>query len=61
MKVKDLRKKSKTELKKILQQKRDKLRTLRFDLASREIKNVREIGENRKDIARILTLLQNYA
>lgn len=59
MKVKDLRKKSKIELEEILRQKRDRLRTLRFDLASREIKNVREIGENKRDIARILTVLRN--
>lgn len=58
MKVKELRKKSETELKKILQQKRGRLRTLRFDLASGKIKNVREIKETKKDIARILTILK---
>ena len=57
VKVGELRQKSGTELKKILQQKRERLRTFRFNLASGKIKNVREISEIKKDIARILTIL----
>jgi large subunit ribosomal protein L29 len=57
MKAQELRKKSDSELQKILQQKRERLQNLRFDLASGRVKNVREIREIKKDIARILTIL----
>ncbi len=57
MKIKELREKSQTELEKILQDNREKLRQLRFDLVSGKVKNVREIRKIKKDIARILTLL----
>jgi large subunit ribosomal protein L29 len=57
MKAKELRQKSEAELKKLLQEKRERLRALRFDLVSGKVKNVREIRETKKDIARILTLL----
>lgn len=46
-----------TELRKHLQEARERLRSLRFDLAAGKIKNIREIRALRKDIARILTLL----
>ncbi|MBZ9572823.1 50S ribosomal protein L29 [Patescibacteria group bacterium] len=46
------------ELQRILQEKREKLREFRFNLAAGKIKNVREIRETKKDIARILTLLK---
>jgi ribosomal protein L29 len=36
------------------------LRQLRFDLVSGKVKNVKEIRETKKDIARILTILRNY-
>jgi len=56
MKIAELRQKPKEELQRILQEKREKLRILRFDLVSGKVKNVREIREIKKDIARILTL-----
>ena len=56
-KVKDFRKMNKGELQRVLSEKREKLRLLRFDLAAGKVKNVREIREIRKDIARILTIL----
>jgi large subunit ribosomal protein L29 len=59
MKIQELRQKSKSELQKLLEEKRTKLGQLRFDLAAGKIKNVREIREIKKDIARILTLLRN--
>lgn len=59
MKVNELKQKSPLELQKILQDSRENLRQLRFDLASGKVKNVREIRKTRKDIARILTLLRN--
>jgi len=58
MKITELRQKSKSELQKLLQDSREKLRQLRFDLASGKVKNFREIRELKKDIARILTLLK---
>jgi large subunit ribosomal protein L29 len=58
MKTTELRQKSKSELQKLLQDSREKLRDLRFGLVSGKVKNVREIRETKKDIARILTLLK---
>jgi large subunit ribosomal protein L29 len=60
MKITELRQKSKTELEKILAESREKLRQLRFDLASGKVKNVREIRKIKKDIARILTIIKRY-
>jgi large subunit ribosomal protein L29 len=57
MKVKELREKSNNELQKILKEEREKLRKLRFDLVAGKIKNVREIRKVKKEIARILTVL----
>ena len=58
MKINELRQKSEKELKALLQEDREKLRQLRFDLASGKVKNVREIRSKRRDIARILTILK---
>lgn len=58
MKEDQLRQKTKEELNKLLKDKRERLRQLRFDLSARKIKNVREIQEVKKDIARILTVLK---
>ena len=58
MKIGELRQKSEAELKQLLLDNKEKLRQLRFDLSSGKVKNVREIRELRKDIARILTLLK---
>ncbi|PIR72868.1 MAG: 50S ribosomal protein L29 [Candidatus Nealsonbacteria bacterium CG10_big_fil_rev_8_21_14_0_10_36_23] len=58
MKFSELRQRPKPELQKLLAENREKLRQLRFDLASGKVKNVREIRKIKKDIARILTLLK---
>ena len=58
MKIGELRQKSKPELQKLLTELRERLRQLRFDLAAGKVKNVREIRQIKKDIARILTLLK---
>ena len=58
MKTRELSQRSKEELQKILQESRERLRVLRFDLVSGKVKNVREIRKIKKDIARILTLLK---
>ena len=58
MKIGELRQKSKPELQKLLTELRERLRQLRFDLAAGKVKNVREIHQIKKDIARALTLLK---
>lgn len=58
MKIRELRQKSKEELAKMLSQDGNRLLNLRFDLAGGRIKNVKEIREVKKDIARILTLMK---
>lgn len=60
MKTSELNQKSKEELQKLLRDLREKSRQLRFDLKTGKVKNIREIRNTKKDIARILTLL-NYA
>jgi len=57
MKISELKQKSKKELQRFLRNNQDKLRQLRFDLASGKVKNVKEIRQIKKDIARILTIL----
>ncbi len=57
MKSSELKQKPKKELQKLLQNNQDKLRQLRFDLASGKVKNVREIRLVKKNIARIMTIL----
>jgi len=57
MKISEFKQKSKKELQRLLQNSQDKLRQLRFDLTSGKVKNVKEIRQVKKDIARILTIL----
>lgn len=59
MKANELRQRTKEELQKFLSEEREKLRQLRFDLASGKVKNIREIRKIKKDIARILTVLKD--
>lgn len=58
MKSQEMRKKSKTQLQKLLSERQEDLRSLRFALVSGKLKNVREIRETKKDIARILTIME---
>ncbi len=58
MKSAEIRQKTKEELLKNVKDYREKLRDLRFDLASGKVKNVRDIRNIKKDIARILTILK---
>ncbi len=58
MKIDKLKNKSKADLTNILSDKKEKLRVLRFNLAEGKLKNVREVREVKKDIARILTILR---
>lgn len=57
MKASEFRSRSNNELSKTLRDERERLVSLRFDLSSGKIKNVREIRKLKKDIARINTLL----
>ena len=58
MKKVEVQKKSKSDLEKLIRDKRERLRFLRFNLAVGKVKNVREVREVKKDIARILTKLK---
>ena len=57
MKIKELREKNIEELKKLLTEKEDAVRKLRFDMATKQIKNVREIRVDKRDIAKIMTII----
>ncbi len=57
MKIVELRQKSENEMRKILEDDREKLRQLRFDLTAGKVKNVKEVHSLKKEIARLLTLL----
>jgi ribosomal protein L29 len=56
MKTKELRDKNEKELKDLLVDNREKLRDLRFKIASRQLKNVKEVGKAKKLVARIMTV-----
>ena len=57
-KIISFRKATEDELNRILDEKREKLRVLKFELAAGKIKDIREARETRRDIARILTILK---
>jgi len=57
MKMKELKDKTQESLEKLLQEKREKLRQLRFELSQDKLKNVSEIKNIKKNIARILTII----
>ena len=56
MNIAELRQKSKEELQQLLEDQKNTLRQLRFDLAAGKVKNVRQIRQLRKTIAQILTV-----
>ena len=58
MKTKELRKKDKKELEKTVQELTKKLSDLRFKFSSGKLKNVKEVSNSKKQIARILTVLK---
>ncbi|MFA5086525.1 MAG: 50S ribosomal protein L29 [Candidatus Paceibacterota bacterium] len=57
MKSKDLAIKTKEELMKLIDEKRKRIEDVSFKAVSGGIKNVKEMREDKKDIARILTEL----
>jgi len=58
MKAQELKEKTEKELELLLEEKKKKIEEDRFKVAAGGIKNVRDIRENRRDIARILTILR---
>jgi ribosomal protein L29 len=61
MKIKELAKKNTAELIKTLSEKRVALRDFRFSVSGSNVRNVKEGNVLKKDIARILTLLNKKA
>jgi len=57
MKSKELNSKTKDELGKMIEETRKRIEEVRFKAASGGIKNVKELREDKKNIARILTAL----
>lgn len=57
MNIKDFKNKTKEEIQEILDIKREKIRDLRFKDSNKQLKNVREIRSLRKDVAQILTFV----
>lgn len=59
MRMQDIRKKSDADLTKSLGELRESVRSLRFRIAAKEIKNHQQLKGVRKDIARVLTILKD--
>lgn len=57
MKAHDLKEKTKEELAETLQEKRARIEELTFLLSQKKVKNVKELREAKKDVARVLTIL----
>jgi len=57
MKIKELRERTIEELLELLAVKRQRIRELRFNLTSGKVKNIRELRGTKKEIAMILTIL----
>ncbi len=61
MELQEVRAKSAVELEKMLVEQREKLRELRFRVARRELKNIRDIRKIKKEVARVLTVAKEAA
>lgn len=59
MSSKDLIKKTNDELLKDLEDARNKIKDMRFKASAGGLKNVKDLKESKKQIARILTILNN--
>lgn len=57
MKSNELKKLSDKELHKMLDEKQRAVRQFRFDITGSKVKNIKEGGNSKKDVARILTEL----
>jgi len=58
MEIKELRDKTDNELQKLLQTSREQVRELRFKIANKQLKNIKEFLGVKKDVAKILTILK---
>jgi large subunit ribosomal protein L29 len=61
MKTKELRLMPVEDLKELLAKRRRELRELRFNLSAGKVKNIRELHNVKKDVARIETILREVA
>lgn len=59
--INELKNRSDAELHKLVEDSTERLRALRFDLAAGKVKNVAELRETRKRIARAKTFLHQNA
>ena len=57
MKAKELRNRDHKELTEILLSSRKKLSEMTFEFSAKKLKNVKEVGNLKKEIARILTVI----
>lgn len=56
--IQEMKRKSSAELLKLVKDGRERLRVLKFDLAAGKVKNVGELRETKKAIARAMTFLK---
>jgi ribosomal protein L29 len=56
--IQDLKVKSEAELARLVAETNDKIRALRFDLAAGKVKNVNELRQARKKVARMKTFMK---
>ena len=59
MEIEELKQKSQDELKSLLAKKRSEIQEMRFNLKTGKVKDVKDLHENKKTVARILTILNN--
>jgi len=57
MTLEEIRKKDKTELQKMVQESKKKIHEIRFKRASNQLKDVNEMAGLRKEIAQMLTVI----
>jgi ribosomal protein L29 len=57
MEIKEIINKTEPDLLKMIAEKRESLRVLRFGSAGAKSKNVKEVSATKKDIARLMTVL----
>ncbi|MDD3497898.1 MAG: 50S ribosomal protein L29 [Candidatus Moranbacteria bacterium] len=58
MKAKELREKNINELKRELEEKKEIVRQLRFDISLKQVKDHREIRNTKREIARLMTIIK---
>ena len=59
--IQELKNKPAAELERLVKEKNDELRVLRFDLAAGKVKDISKIRDARKTVARIQTFLKQHA